>query len=404
MKFLGVIVAGALQLTSLAAEVRPGVDVVRSQPERLAGLRGKRVGLVTNHTGRTLDGTSTLSVLQDELSLDVVALFSPEHGFAGDAAAGSVVSSDESGPIPVFSLYGDIRAPTREMLARVDVVVFDVQDVGVRFYTYISTMKLTMDAAAAAGVAFVVLDRPNPNGGERVEGPVLDDEFTSFVGVASIPLLYGMTVGELAHLFKAESLELDVVLVKGWTREMLWDDTGLSWVAPSPNIRTSRAALAYPALGLIEGANVSEGRGLEETFERIGAPWIDAGALSTALNALQLPGVSFRPTSFTPRSLAAAPHPKYLGERCHGVELVVTAPRQFEAARTGLAVLATIRRFHPDEFAWVQHGDRVWLDDLLGTDRPRLAIETGVPIGQILVAERPALVEFQRVRARHLLY
>ncbi len=382
----------------------PGVDVVRAEPERLAGLRGKRVGLVTNHTGQALDGTSTLSVLRDELSLNVVAMFSPEHGFKGDAAAGSEVASDESGAIPVFSLYGDIRAPTREMLARVDVLVFDIQDVGVRFYTYISTMKLAMDASAEAGVAFVVLDRPNPNGGLRVEGPVLDPRFTSFVGIASIPLLHGMTVGELAHLLREASLELDVVLVGGWTREMMWEETGLSWFAPSPNIRSPRAAIAYPAFGLLEGANVSEGRGIEETFERIGAPWIDEDRLSAALNALKLPGISFHPSSFVPRSLAAAPRPKYLGERCHGVELVLTAPGEFEAVRTGLAVLATIRSLHRDDFQWVREGERYWLDELLGTDRPRQAIEAGVSVEEMLDREQAALAQFHRLRAAHLLY
>lgn len=384
--------------------VTPGVDVVRSEPQRLSALREKRVGLITNHTGRTIDGTSTLSVLRDELSLDVVALFSPEHGFAGDAAAGSEVVSDESGAIPVFSLYGDIRAPTREMLARIDVLVFDIQDVGVRFYTYISTMKLAMDAAAKAGVSFVVLDRPNPNGGVRVEGPVLDPDFTSFVGIAPIPLLHGMTAGELARTLREQRLELDVVSARGWARDMTWEDTGLPWVAPSPNIRSPRAALAYPALGLLEGVNVSEGRGIEQTFERIGAPWIDSKQLSAALDSLKLPGVAFRPTSFVPRALAAAPRPKYLGERCQGVELVITAPRELDAVRTGLAVIATIRSLYLDDFEWIHQGDRYWLDNLLGTDRPRLAIEAGVDVESILQSERPALDGFRRIRSEHLLY
>lgn len=407
MRVLAVVFVGALHvpLAQISSPVvTPGVDVVRSEPQRLSALREKRVGLITNHTGRTIDGTSTLSVLRDELSLDVVALFSPEHGFAGDAAAGSEVVSDESGAIPVFSLYGDIRAPTREMLARIDVLVFDIQDVGVRFYTYISTMKLAMDAAAKAGVSFVVLDRPNPNGGVRVEGPVLDPDFTSFVGIAPIPLLHGMTAGELARTLREQRLELDVVSARGWARDMTWEDTGLPWVAPSPNIRSPRAALAYPALGLLEGVNVSEGRGIEQTFERIGAPWIDSKQLSAALDSLKLPGVAFRPTSFVPRALAAAPRPKYLGERCQGVELVITAPRELDAVRTGLAVIATIRSLYLDDFEWIHQGDRYWLDNLLGTDRPRLAIEAGVDVESILQSERPALDGFRRIRSEHLLY
>ena len=334
----------------------------------------------------------------------MVALFSPEHGFAGDVAAGDDVSSDESGAIPVFSLYGDIRAPTREMLNRVDVLVFDIQDIGVRFYTYISTMKLAMDAAAQAGVAFVVLDRPNPNGGNRVEGPVLEAEYTSFVGVAPIPLLHGMTVGELARWFQDERLELDVVLVRGWTRDLLWEETGLPWRAPSPNIRSPRAALAYPALGLLEGINVSEGRGIDETFERIGAPWIDGERLSSLLNGLELAGASFRPTSFLPRRSDRAPRPKYENERCSGVELTITSPHELDAARMGLEIIVAIRTLYPVDFEWIENDGRYWIDRLLGTDRPRHAIEEGMSVEDILENERPGLERFKRLVAEHLLY
>ncbi|GMR22147.1 MAG: DUF1343 domain-containing protein [Acidobacteriota bacterium] len=407
MKLLCVVFASALHVSSPQTSVTvvtPGVDVVRLEGERLARLRGKRIGLITNHTGRAIDGTPTLQVLRRELGLDVVTLFSPEHGFAGNVAAGDNVSSDESGAIPVFSLYGDIRAPTREMLAGVDVLVFDIQDIGVRFYTYISTMKLAMDAAARAGVAFVVLDRPNPNGGTRVEGPVLETELTSFVGVAPIPLLHGMTVGELAHLFQDDRLELDVVLVRGWTRDLIWEETGLPWTAPSPNIRSPRAALAYPALGLLEGINVSEGRGIEETFERIGAPWIDGERLSSLLNGLDLEGASFRPTSFVPRRSNRAPRPKYENERCTGIELTITLPHELDAVRTGLEVIVAIRTLHPDDFEWIRNDERYWIDRLLGTDRPRHAIEEGMSVEDILESERPALERFMRLRAEHLLY
>ena len=407
MKLLSVVFASALHLSlpqTSATVVRPGVDVVRLEGERLSYLRGKRVGLITNHTGRAIDGTPTLDVLRGELGLDVVAVFSPEHGFSGDVAAGDDVSSDESGDLPLFSLYGDIRAPSREMLARIDVLVFDIQDIGVRFYTYISTMKLAMDAAAEAGVGFVVLDRPNPNGGTRVEGPVLDPEFASFVGVAPIPLVHGMTVGELASLFKDDRLELDVVLARGWTRDLIWEETGLAWTAPSPNIRAARAALAYPALGLLEGINVSEGRGIDETFERIGAPWVDGERLSSVLNRLDLAGASFRPTSFVPRKSAAAPRPKYENERCSGVELTIISPHALDAVRTGLEVIAAIRTLHPDDFEWIENDGSYWIDRLLGTDRPRRAIEEGMSVEDILESERPALERFVTVRAEHLLY
>ena len=275
-----------LSFQATDAPVLSGVDVLRSEGRALSG----RVGLLTNHTGVARDGVSTLSVLRDELGVEVVALFSPEHGYRGDVAAGDEVASSTFSAIPMHSLYGDTRAPTSEMLEGIDTLVFDIQDIGVRFYTYISTMKLAMEAAADAQIGFVVLDRPNPLGGVRVEGPLLHPDFASFVGIAPIPLVHGMTAGELAVLFAASftglgtGLELEVIRVRGFRRAMMWEDTGLSWNPPSPNIRTARAALAYPAFGLMEGINVNEGRGIEDTFERIGAPWIDGEKLAAALS------------------------------------------------------------------------------------------------------------------------
>jgi uncharacterized protein YbbC (DUF1343 family) len=389
-----------------AAEVIPGLDVLREEKD--AYLEGRRVGLITNHTGLARDGTSALTILRDELHLNVVALFSPEHGFAGDIAAGDEVRSgyEPTSGVPIHSLYGETRAPTAEMLSGVDVLVFDVQDVGVRFYTYISTMKLAMEAAAEHGVDFVVLDRPNPNGGVRIEGPVLDARFSSFVGVASIPLVHGMTVAELAKLFAADlpALELHVVPMKGWRREMLWVETGLPWRAPSPNIGSPEAALAYPALGLIEGINASEGRGTEKPFEQTGAPFVDGETVVERLVRLALPGVDFHPVSFVPRSTAAAPRPKYLDERCHGVELDIADVERFEAVRTGLAIVQTMRSLYPDSFQWVKRGERFWIDLLLGTDRPRLGLEAGTSLEVILEAEGPDLERFRRRREPFLLY
>lgn len=374
-------------------------------------LAGKRVGLLTNHTGVALDGTPAVQVLQEDLGLSVVALFAPEHGYRGDVAAGESVASrraDAKAP-PVLSLYGETRQPTDDMLSGIDVLVFDIQDVGVRFYTYISTMKLAMEAAARNNIEFVVLDRPNPNGGERVEGPILDPEFRSFVGISEIPLLHGMTVGELANLFKrtmpgGDVLRLSVVPVRGWKREMLWSDTGLPWRPPSPNLRTATSALAYPAFGLLEGINVSEGRGVEETFERIGAPWIDRVLLSESMGGRRLRGVRFEATSFVPRDLPASPKPKYRDEPCHGVKLRIDEPRDFEAVRTGLSAIATIRKLFPHSFSWVRRGDRYWVDLLLGTDRPRRAIEAGVGVDEIVSREQPGVEAFRRLRAACLLY
>jgi len=390
--------------------VSSGLDVMRADRDAVpSSLRGRRIGLITNHTGLSLDGTPTLIVLADELGLDVVVLFSPEHGFTGDHAAGDEVASGRTGSLTIESLYGATRKPTPAMLAKVDTLVFDIQDIGTRFYTYISTMKLAMEAAAAAGVSFVVLDRPNPLGGLRVEGPVLDPQFSSFVGIASIPLVHGMTTGELAKLFQAseeglQSLELDVVRAQGWSRRQRWTESGMAWVAPSPNIRTAVAALVYPAVGLIEGINVSEGRGTSLTFERLGAPWIESEGLARAMNDKALPGVFFEPVRFTPRRIAAAPAPKYADMECSGVSLRVDDPTSFEAVRTGLELVATIRALYPERFSWVDNDGKFWMDRLLGTNAVRLAIDRSEPIPRILAREEPALRDFVSLRARHLLY
>ena len=395
--------------TSLEARVKPGLDVLREEGAGL--LAGRRIGIISNPTGKTLDGVPVLRVLREELGLSVVALFSPEHGFRGDVAAGDAIEEGREGEtgLPIYSLYGETRAPTLEMLSGVDVLVLDIQDAGVRFFTYASTMKLAMESAARAGIQFVVLDRPNPQGGLRVDGPILEPALESFVGPAAIPLLHGMTLGELARFFLASSpdlapLDLKVVEMRGWDRHMLWDDTGLTWRPPSPNLRTSRAALAYPAFGLMEGVEISEGRGIEETFEKIGAPWIDEAAYAAALNALGLPGVQFLPTTFTPRAVPASPDPRFRGELCRGVTLQVVDPRRFEPVRTGLAAIETLRSLSPGSFRWVRNERDYWIDLLLGTERPRLALEAGVPLERILERERTAIESFARERKPHLLY
>jgi len=392
--------------------VVPGLDVLlemKGEP-----LRGKRLGLITNHTGKALDGTAAARVLREELGLDLRALFSPEHGIQGTEAAGVEVGSGTDGPsgLPLFSIYGDTRKPTRQMLAGLDALVFDIQDVGVRFYTYISTLKLAMDAAAEAGLEVIVLDRPNPRGGLQVEGPVLDAAFSSFLGIAPIALVHGMTVGELALYFNGEGLlegrrqvSLRVIPARGWRREMGWPDTGLAWVPTSPNIRTVESAMAYPSLGLFEGVNVSEGRGTRETFLVAGAPWIEAEKLAAALTALEIPGVRFLAENFVPQVLPEAPSPLYPGERCTGIRLSVEDRSQFQAVRTGLSVIATIRRLYPAEFRWKEaRGSRFAIDWLLGTDRPRLRLEAGDPVESIVESFEPDLARFRERRAAYLLY
>ncbi|HEY7698064.1 MAG TPA: DUF1343 domain-containing protein [Vicinamibacteria bacterium] len=399
----------SLSEASPEARVEPGIDVLRD--EGAPFLVGRRIGIITNPTGKTLDGVSVLRVLRGELGLSVVALFSPEHGFQGDAAAGDAIEEarERETGLPIYSLYGETRAPTPEMLSGVDVLVFDLQDAGVRFFTYASTMKLAMESAARGGIGFVVLDRPNPQGGLRVEGPLLEPGLESFVGPASIPLLHGMTLGELARLFRETTpgladLDLRVVKMRGWERRMIWEDTGLPWRPPSPNLRTSRSALAYPAFGLMEGVEISEGRGTEETFEKIGAPWVDEAAYAEALNARRLPGVRFLPATFTPQSIPAAPEPRFRGELCRGVALEIADPAAFDPLRTGLAAIETLRSLYPRSFQWVKRGREYWIDVLLGSERPRLVLEAGAPLEAILDEATSSVRSFLLERERYLLY
>jgi uncharacterized protein YbbC (DUF1343 family) len=400
---------GLFSATSPESRVTPGLDVLREEGGR--ALAGRRIGIISNPTGRTLDGAPILRVLREELGLSVVALFSPEHGYQGDAAAGDAIDEGreiETG-LPIYSLYGETRAPALSMLSGVDVLMFDVQDAGVRFFTYASTMKLAMESAARVGIEFVVLDRPNPQGGLRIEGPLLEPGLESFVGAAAIPLLHGMTLGELARYFRGtsrglENLELRVVAMRGWQRRMLWEDTGLPWRPPSPNLRTSSSVLAYPAFGLMEGVEISEGRGIEETFEKIGAPWIEAPAFAEALNARRLPGVRFFPATFTPQSIPAAPNPRFREELCHGITLQIVDPPAFEPVRAGLAAIETLRSLYPRSFRWVKRGEEYWIDLLMGSKRPRLALEAGVPLDAILEEMRSSVESFRREREKYLLY
>lgn len=407
----------AVFFTSLSASVGvgptvlPGLDVLRETGGEV--FRGKRLGLITNHTGKAIDGKPSWKILREELGFKLVALYSPEHGFAGKVAAGDpVVSVAETvSGLPVYSLYGETLKPTPEMLRGIDTLIFDIQDVGVRFYTYISTLKLVMEAAAEVGVEVVVLDRPNPNSGARVEGPVLEKRFQSFIGIAPIALLHGMTIGELARMLNDEGMleggkrvNLGIIPARGWRRDMEWEDTGLPWRQTSPNIRTAEAAVAYPAMGLFEGINLSEGRGTKDAFLLIGAPWIEEGRLVPGLMALGLPGVRFLPQVFTPSSLPGSPHPVYLGTSCRGFRFEVVDPDRYQAVRTGLSALATILRMYPGRAHWKKSGESYVIDRLLGTDLPRKKLDAGEGVDDILLALKPALDEFRKRRARFLLY
>src|SRR5436305_638140 len=281
--------------------VRTGIDVLAA--EGFARLKGRRVGLVTNHTGRAADGTPTIDLLAKADGVMLVALFSPEHGIRGELDEKVGDTTDAKTGLPVYSLYGERREPTADTLKGIDTLVYDVQDIGCRFYTYISTLGLVLEAAKEHRLRVVVLDRPNPIGGVAVEGPVRDPGRGSFVAYHELPLRHGMTVGELATLFAAErtpGVELDVVRVDGWRRGDLYDRTGLTWRNPSPNMRHLTAALLYPGVGLLETTNVSVGRGTERPFEWVGAPWVDGRKLAAELARRDVPGVRFVPVSRTP--------------------------------------------------------------------------------------------------------
>ncbi|MBI3977933.1 MAG: DUF1343 domain-containing protein [Chloroflexi bacterium] len=383
-------------LPATPKKMRPGIDVLLA--ERLDLVAGKRIGLVTNHTALTASGESSIDALHRRPELRLIALFGPEHGIRGDAQDGALIDSttDRRTGVPIFSLYGETRRPTAKMLANLDVLLFDIQDVGTRFYTYASTMAYVMQAAAAHGKRVVVLDRPNPIGGVAVEGPVLERGQESFVGLYPIALRHGLTMGELARLFNDAfgiRADLAVVPAAGWRRGRWFDQTGLPWVRPSPNLPTLAAVTLYPATGLLEATNIAEGRGTPHPFENVGAPWIDGARWAAALAELDLPGVVFRPTGFVPDAR------KYAGQRCGGVFVEVIDRDRFRPVETGLYLIATARKLYPQHFAW-----RDGFDLMIGNAwlRPRLAV--GDAIADLVNAWQGGLAEFQAIRQRALLY
>lgn len=394
-----------LLLAALLAGAAVQVGLERVEADGGAPLRGKRVGLVVHAASVTADGRHAIDVLRGQ-GIDVRRLFSPEHGLRSRAAAGERVASgvDATSGLPLVSLYGDKTRPSPADLEGLDALVVDLQDAGVRFYTYLSTMLLCLEAAADAGIELVVLDRPNPLGGVRVEGPVSDPADVvprSLVNGTPGPLLPGLTAGEMARFAnsqRAKPARLSVVAMRGWRREMTWADTGRAWPTPSPNLRTPEAALAYPGTCLIEGTNVSEGRGSESPFLLIGAPWVKPEALVRAVRAA---GFALAPARFTPASSEAAPQPKLLGEACAGVRVSVTDARRAAPYALGVALLRALRDLHP-QFAW--RGDGSGFDRLVGTRRLRAAIDRGDAVATIVAADAEAIARWRRDRQPALLY
>jgi uncharacterized protein YbbC (DUF1343 family) len=375
--------------------VRCGIDVLASRG--FAPLKFRRVGLVTNHTGRALDGRSTIDVLFHAPDVKLVRLFSPEHGVRGALDTEKIADGvDEATGLPIVSLYeGKKRKPSPGDLADLDVLVYDIQDIGVRYYTYISTLGLVLEAVKEAGKALVVLDRPNPIGGLDVAGPVRDDDQASFIAFHAIPIRHGMTVGELAKLYNAErkiGADLEVVPCEGWTRDATYDRTGLAWVNPSPNMRSLTEAMLYPGVGWLEATNLAIGRGTDTPFERVGAPWIKPVEWAAALNGAAIPGARFIPTEFVPSER------QYKGERCGGVQILIVDWSDFDPIRLGLGLASTLRKLYRDQWK----PDR--LLPMLADHATHQAILDGKPAGRIEALWVQELTDFAQVRRRYLIY
>ena len=380
---------------ALLGRVLPGIDVLKR--DSFKQLHGRKVALITNHTGRDREGNRTVDLLAAAPGVKLVRLFSPEHGLFGvlDEKVGHGV--DEKTGLKVFSLYGETRRPTREMLDGVDTLVFDIQDIGARFYTYISTLGLCMEEAAKHKLRVVVLDRPNPNTGLIVDGPIAQKPHFGFIAYGPIPLAHGMTVGELAGLFNQEfdiRCDLAVVRMEGWRRGMWWDETGLQWVNPSPNIRNPTQALLYLAIGLLETSNLSVGRGTDSPFEIIGAPWIDKGKLADALNGAKVPGLRFAPATFTPKSS------KFEGKECQGVRITVTDRNAFAASpvSAGVTIAWRLKQLFKDAYQLKDVARMIQNDDAMK------ALKTAADPAQVSASWRGELAAFRKVRDKYLLY
>jgi uncharacterized protein YbbC (DUF1343 family)/CubicO group peptidase (beta-lactamase class C family) len=379
--------------TTPVGSVRCGIDVLCD--DGFTVVRGQRVGLVTNHTGRTRDGRLTIDVLFHAPQVKLVRLFSPEHGIRGEVDATVPDGKDQETGLPIVSLYGPKKKPAPADLDGLDVVVYDIQDIGVRYYTYITTLGLVMEAARECGKRFVVLDHPNPIGGQVVAGPVRDPDLSSFIAYHALPVRHGMTVGELARLYNGErglGVNLEVVSCRGWSKRETYDRTGLVWINPSPNMRSLTEALLYPGVGWLEATNLATGRGTDAPFERVGAPWIDPAGFSAALGAALVPGARFVPIWFRPAER------QYKGERCGGVQILITDWSSFDPLKLGLALAVTLRKHYPQE--WKPEGVLRMLGDRASYE----AIVAGRGIEEIERLWQRELDEFRRTRARYLLY
>jgi len=377
-----------------AVRTETGIDVLEAQ--HFAPLRGKRVGLITNQTGVDANGRRTIDVLAKAEGVKLVVIFSPEHGFA--ARADSAVVSDATDTatgLPIYSLYGETRRPTDAMLQRIDAIVFDIQDVGVRFYTYVTTMAYCMEAAAKHHIPFIVLDRPNPLGGEIIEGPMLDSDKLSFVGYFPMPVRYAMTLGELAKMFNAENkigADLQVVEMQNWRRSEMYWMTGLPWIAPSPNLPGIANLIPYPGIEILQAAGVSVGRGTDSAFLEIGAPWIKPEELLAELKRRSIAGVIFEAKTFTPKT------GPYAGEKCEGVGLTVKEREGFRSMLMGLEIAEALHKLYPQQFQVEK------MVTLLGSQSTVERLERDEAPKAIVAGWDGDLAKFRAMRAKYLIY
>lgn len=383
-------------------QIRLGIDrLVMSPPEFILG---KKLGLITNPTGMSGNLRSTIDLLYTDNRFQLTALFGPEHGVRGDVFAGKKVADykDPKTGVPVYSLYGETRKPTPEMLKNVDVLIFDIQDIGIRPYTYIYTMALAMEAAKEKGIPFLVLDRPNPLGGLLVEGPVLEPKFKSFIGMYPIPYIHGMTVGELAQLFNDEygiHCDLTVIPMQGWRREMLFSQTGLIWVPTSPHLPHPETSFFIAATGGFgELGTISEGVGTPLPFEICGAPWIDGNKLAQEMNGYNLPGVFFRPLSFKTYYL------RFVKQACSGVQIHITDLTQFEPMRVQIHLLTALKKLFP-EYDYFKESKRISsFNKAMGSDKIMQQIQAGKSAQEIISSWKKDVAHFRKIRQKYLLY
>jgi len=376
------------------ATVLNGIDVLGK--EKFKSLEGLRIGLVTNHTGRNLKGKTSIDILNEAENVKLVSLFSPEHGIRGELDQSKINDSiDEKTGLPIYSLYGKSRRPKPEQLKNLDALVFDIQDIGTRFYTYISTLRFVLEEASKANKKVFVLDRPNPINGMNVTGAIADEDKLSFVATHTLPIRHGLTIGEIALMMNKErgiKANLEIVKMQNWKRSMWFDETGQTWVNPSPNMRNLTQATLYPGIGLLETTNLSVGRGTDTPFEIIGAPWIDGQKLAAFLNAKGLNGVRFIPMAFTPKSSV------FRGERCNGINIVITNRRSYEPLKTGIEIALALRKIFPESWKPEKY------NRLLVNAKTFENILDGKPYEEIKMGWQPDLSSFNVRKIKFFLY